>query len=77
MPETIFLSNWTRSFAEYAGFLIPSPFLVKVKVAIATYLPNQFFILDLDNLDTESLLKNELGITAILQIHTEKMVGVQ
>ena len=44
-----------------------------MKIAITTYLPNQFFILNLDNLDTESLLKNGLGITAIVQIGTEKI----
>ena len=33
-----------------------------MKIAITTYLPNQFFILNLDNLDTESLLKNGIKI---------------
>lgn len=73
MPETISLSQWTRSFAEYTGFLISNPPLAQVKTAISTYLPAQFLTLDLANLDTESLLEDGLGITAIVQIGTEKI----
>ncbi len=73
MHEAISLSQWTRSFAEYTGFLIPNPPLSQVETAISTYLPNQFLTLDLANVDTESLLEDGLGITAIVQIGTEKI----
>lgn len=39
--ETIYLSNWVRSFAEYTGFLIPNPPITQIRAAIAKYLFNE------------------------------------
>lgn len=70
--EIISLSNWTRSFAEYTGFLVANPPLEQVRSAIAT-LPNQLLRTDIVNLDVEQILEDALGIAAIVQIGTEKI----
>lgn len=70
--ETISLSNWTRSFAEYTGFLVANPPLEQVRSALATS-PNQLLRTDTVNLDVEQILENELGLSAIVQIGTEKI----
>ncbi len=67
MPETISLSNWTRSFVEYTGFLIPNPPQRQIESVIANCLPERLLLLDLG---TENLLEDVLGITVVAKIGT-------
>lgn len=73
VPEAISLSDWTRKFAEYTGFLVSNPPLTQVTTAIATRLSTQLLPSELDNLDAQKLLENELGIAAIVKIGTERI----
>lgn len=73
--ETITLSNWVRSFAEYTGFLIPNPSIAQIRTAIATCIPDGQLLLSELGADAnpQKLLEDVLRIAAIVQIGSEKI----